>query len=266
MTFLQRGASSYQIMLPCDLGRDVGENCFFDTGARLSSLRANADLALYAAGEPEHTMGAAGVLIQQNTRVVESLSVGELRAGDLKLTETAPGAARADVAHIGSDFLLAATAPGQSVVFNFDANTLTESSEPLAAPQQIEFIMGALMGLHVSASGTDILALFDTGAYTTVIDRDFYLAHPGLFVSTGNGTTIHDAQGRGAAALSATITSLTIGPRTFANVPAIVLDLSALRARFGKPMTMILGLDLIRQNNWMFNLHSAQWSMTARNQ
>jgi len=105
-------------------------------------------------------------------------------------------------------------------------------------------------------------ACWDTGASATVVDRGFWLAHPGLFEYIGV-TAGTDASGRREETPLLLMAGPVIGQHTFARHKAVAVDLSPVNATLEYPMDLILGYPAIRQAGWFFDFPAGAWTVTS---
>lgn len=110
--------------------------------------------------------------------------------------------------------------------------------------------------------GASGLACWDTGAGATVVNRAFWLEHPGLFepIGTSEGT---DAHGEQAETPLLRMAGPVIGERAFASHKAVAVDLSGVNSTLDYPMDLILGYPTIRQADWLFDFPARRWAVTS---
>lgn len=112
--------------------------------------------------------------------------------------------------------------------------------------------------LDVCWPGITAHACLDTGSGITVVNRDFWLAHPSLFEEIGasEGT---DATGTTLKTPVVLIAEALIGGWLFGRHEAAVVDLSHANAALGLPMDMILGYPTLRQADWLLDFPGGRW-------
>jgi aspartyl protease len=115
--------------------------------------------------------------------------------------------------------------------------------------------------IEVHWPGVSGRALVDTGASATVVNRDFWLAHPGLFEQIGLLEGI-DAGGERAQTPLLLMAESVIGQRTFGRHKAVAVDLSPVNSAADYPMDLILGYPTLRQADWLFDFPARQWTLT----
>jgi hypothetical protein len=114
----------------------------------------------------------------------------------------------------------------------------------------------------VNWPGVSGLACWDTGAGATVVNRAFWLEHPGLFepIGTSEGT---DAQGEQVETPLLLMAGPVIGQRSFSSHKAVAVDLSGVNSTLDHPMDLILGYPTIRQADWLFDFPARRWAVTS---
>ena len=115
--------------------------------------------------------------------------------------------------------------------------------------------------VEVNWPGVSGLACWDTGAGATVVNRDFWLGHPGLFepIGTSAGT---DALGEQAETPLLRMAGPVIGQRAFGSHKVVAVDLSGVNSTLDYPMDLILGYPTIRQADWLFDFPARRWAVT----
>ena len=114
--------------------------------------------------------------------------------------------------------------------------------------------------VEVNWPGVSGLACWDTGASATVVNRDFWLGHPGLFepIGTSSGTDTHGEQ---AETPLLRMIGPVIGQRAFGSHKAVAVDLSGVNSTLDYPMDLILGYPTIRQADWLFDFPARRWAV-----
>jgi hypothetical protein len=113
----------------------------------------------------------------------------------------------------------------------------------------------------VNWPGVSGLACWDTGAGATVVNRDFWLGHPGLFepIGTSAGT---DGLGEQVETPLLRVAGPVIGQRAFGSHKVVAVDLSGVNSTLDYPMDLILGYPTIRQADWLFDFPARRWAVT----
>jgi len=225
-----------------------------DTGAARSQLPADEyTRALPAAGEEESSAALGGPATEPLVTVTE-LAVGPVRLATLDVTRTE----RAGPGLLGMDVL------GRYCCrFQLAAGTLELGRPPGIQPGS-PFLRGPRghVYLDVSWPGAAARACWDTGAGATIVDRAFWLRHPGLFtqVGTSHGT---DARGNEAETPLLLMTGPVIGQHAFPAHKTVAADLSAVNSTLEYPMDLILGYPTISQASWLFDFPAGRWTATS---
>ena len=105
-------------------------------------------------------------------------------------------------------------------------------------------------------------ACWDTGSGPTVVDRDFWLSHPGLFEQVGV-TIGTDGNGDKVETPLLLMSGPFIGGREFSPHKVAAVDLSRVNAALDSPVDLILGYPTIRQADWLFDFPSGRWTLTS---
>jgi gag-polyprotein putative aspartyl protease len=228
-----------------------------DTGAARSQLEDDEYTAALPAAAPDGSSGALGGRAADPVVTVTDLAVGPLRAATLQVTR-----ARRDGPHVpnllGMDVLGACCCH-----FRLDAGVLE-----LAAPPGHRADRDLLLGrrghvyLDLHWPGVTARACWDTGSSATLVNRDFWRAHPDLFEEIGmtSGTDAHGAQ---AATPVLMMAAPVIGPRAFARHRVAAADLSAINRSAEHPMDLIIGYPTLRQADWLFDFPAKRWTLTS---
>jgi hypothetical protein len=110
--------------------------------------------------------------------------------------------------------------------------------------------------------GVTARACWDTGSSATLVNRDFWLAHPDLFEEIGvtSGT---DSHGTRADAPQLMMAGPVIGPRAFARHHVVAVDLSAVNRSAAYPIDLIIGYPTLRQADWLLDFPAKRWTLTS---
>jgi len=115
--------------------------------------------------------------------------------------------------------------------------------------------------IEVHWPGASARAVWDTGSTPTLVNRDFWLAHPELFEQIGliEGT---DAGGERAQTPLLRMAESIIGQRAFGPHKAVAVDLSPAISTAEYPPDLILGYPTLRQADWLFDFPARRWTLT----
>jgi gag-polyprotein putative aspartyl protease len=224
-----------------------------DTGAGQTDLTADEyTRGLTPVGE-DSSAGVFGVPVVYPVVTITDLAVGSLRLAALDVRRSERGAGGV----LGMDVL------GQHRChFRLDAAILNVDSSP-GAELENELLMDrrrhAFIEVHwPGASGR---ALWDTGSGPTIVNRDFWLRHPGLFEQIGVSAGT-DASGERAETPLLLMAESVIGQRTFGRHKAVAVDLSGVNSTADYPTDLILGYPTLRQADWLFDFPARRWTLT----
>jgi hypothetical protein len=224
-----------------------------DTGAGQTDLDADDyTRGLTPVGEDSST-GVFGVPVVYPVVTITDLAVGSLRlaALDVRLNEHVEGGL------LGMDVL-----GRYRCHFRLDAAIL-DVDPPPGAELDNELLIdrrGHVL-IEVRWPGASARAVWDTGSTPTLVNRDFWLAHPERFEQIGviDGT---DAGGERAQTPLLLMAESIIGQRTFGPHKAVAVDLSAANSTAEYPPDLILGYPTLRQADWLFDFPARRWTLT----
>lgn len=240
------------------LNETSSHSCLFDTGARYTIFKEASAKDLPKIGE---TIGG-GI---SNVSNVIDLVEANLNLGDFRLQKTKIGRTN----HIpfdciiGNDFLL-----GRIIEINFNSNQVIElpsmSKPNLLLPVHLyQNDEGGHFGFEMVLANKTIETLFDTGANSTVVSLDFVqknISHFKLIkeiqVTDGNNASIK--------AGLYTLDQIQFGNAVLKNIQVYALDLKNLQTKLPK-VQIILGLNVIKNYNWQFDLVNGGYNFNAIN-
>jgi hypothetical protein len=209
-----------------------------DTGAGQTDLDADDyTRGLTPVGE-DSSAGVFGVPVVYPVVTITDLAVGSLRVAALnvRLCERAAGGL------LGMDVL-----GRYRCHFRLGARMLNVEPSP-GAELENELLMDRRGHAYIEVHwpGASGRALWDTGSGPTIVNRDFWLGHPGLFEQIGmlEGT---DAGGERAETPLLLMAESVIGQRAFGRHKAVAVDLSPVNSSADYPMDLILGYPTLRQ-------------------
>jgi Aspartyl protease len=225
-----------------------------DTGAGQTDLEADDyTRGLTPVGE-DTSAGVFGVPVVYPVVTITDLIVGSLRVAALnvRLSERAVGGGQ-----LGMDVL-----GRYRCHLRLDARLLNVDPSP-GAELEDELLMDRRghASIEVHWPGASARALLDTGSGPTIVNRDFWLGHPGLFEQIGmlEGT---DAGGERAQTPLLLMAESIIGRRAFGRHKAVAVDLSPVNSAADFPMDLILGYPTLRQADWLFGFPARRWTLT----
>jgi hypothetical protein len=101
-------------------------------------------------------------------------------------------------------------------------------------------------------------AVWDTGSGPTLVNQDFWLAHPELFEEAGS-TSGTDSKGTRMETPLLRMAGPVIGGREFQGHLVVAVDLAAANSTLSHPMDLIVGYPTIRQADWLFDFPARRW-------
>lgn len=231
--------------------------CFvLDTGAARTQLEADEYTAAQPMVAQDISAGAFGGRTADQVVTVTDLVIGPLRAATLEVARV-PGGRPAPGNVLGMDVL-----GRYACHFRLGAGVLEVVAGPCARADQ-ELLIGPrghpYVGVHWP--GVTARACWDTGAGATLVNRDFWRAHPELFEPAGTSTGT-DSTGAQAETPLLQMAGPVIGHRAFTGHSAVAVDLSGVNAGLAYPMDLILGYPTLRQADWLFDFPAKRWALT----
>lgn len=156
------------------------------------------------------------------------------------------------------------------VEFNFDhfeiniseksENILHNEWSPLSRRNENQQLL-----IPIQMDKTNLLALFDTGAFSSAIDKKFIEQNTDNFEFLEVSTVLmRDANGSGFRPEVYRVKKMKLGEIDLSNVKLLSWDFGPLRENLGVDVPMILGLKHISLANWKFNLKDNKMKVTER--
>jgi hypothetical protein len=228
-----------------------------DTGAARTQLAADEYTAAQPVVAQDISSGAFSGRTADPVVTVTDVVIGPLRAATLEVARV-PGGGPGPRNVLGMDVL-----GRYACHFRLGTGVLEVEASPAARADQ-ELLVGPrghpYVGVHWP--GVTAQASWDTGAGATVVNREFWLAHPGLFEEIGTSTGT-DSNGTQAETPVLRMAGPVIGHRAFAGHSAVAVDLSGVNAGLEHPMDLILGYPTLRQADWLFDFPARRWGLTG---
>ena len=224
-----------------------------DTGAARTQLPADEyTSALPVAGE-DASSGSFGGRRTESVVTITSLAIGPVKIATLEVTRSDNGPGL-----LGMDVL------GRYCChFRLRAGVLELEAPPGVQPgHRLTVSRRGHPYVPVHWPGVTASACWDTGSGPTVVDRGFWLRHPGLFEQLGESTGT-DSSGAQAQAPLLRMAGPVIGQRAFTSHKAVAVDLSTVNSTLELPMDLILGYPAIRQADWLFDFPARRWTLTG---
>jgi len=240
-----------KIYFPCQFDA-FKTNCLLDSGSGFSTVNSSLFDAYPIQGQVHYNSGSGQSLD------VPKITVHELHAANLRL-QNWPVARLPHLpgffSIIGLDVFLHST-----VYFDFKNLKFQINPKPQPTLHAVPFFydFGVVL-LPVRIGKQNLLAVWDTGASTTVIDQAYIDAHPEDF------RYIKDIQGTDAARAALPmklyeIKSLVIGGAELQGVKVAAMDLAGMHRVYPDFPSFFLGYNVIIQHNWYFDFPHHLWN------
>lgn len=218
-----------------------------DSAALRTELVTDDYLAALPASGQHSSAGASGQREHSDVVAIPGLTTGDLTTGPVPVV-------RVD-SFPGRQHLLGLDLIGHHCCeFRFSSAELRLSDSP-DAQASLDLRQGGPGHIYLDlawgpASATTV---WDSGASITVVDAAFASAHSALFTPAGE-TAGTDATGATVSTPLVTMDGPMIAGVQFAPSTAAILDLSAMNEIVNLPMSVIAGVPLLRQADWLFDL------------
>jgi len=145
-----------------------------------------------------------------------------------------------------------------------DARAVLELDEPADLTGGLDIRSSSRGHTYVDVHwpGVTAQACWDTGASGTIVNRDFALAHPGLFQEVGMSAGT-DGTGTRVETPVLLMAASEIGGRPFGKQTVFSVDLTEANKTTTIPMDMIIGYPTMSEANWLFDFPAGKWKLTA---
>jgi hypothetical protein len=223
-----------------------------DTAAARTQLEADEYTGALEAMPGE---SSSGVFASRSDEIitVRDVAIGSLRVATLDVTRVSPVPAQLRNL-LGMDVLRRCRC-----LFRLEAGLLdVEAPAGCQAGHDLQMDSRSHVYVDVCWPGVTAQACWDTGAGITVVNRDFWLAHPQLFEEIGTSTGT-DGSGTTLETPVVQMAEAVIGGRSFGKHKAAVVDLSRVNSTIELPMDVILGYPALRQADWLFDFPARRW-------
>jgi hypothetical protein len=228
-----------------------------DTGAARTQLEADEYTAALTAVDGDSSCSASGGRSADPVVTITDLAAGPLHADTLAVTRVERSGPEARNL-LGMDVLRQ-----YCCHFRLDAGVLELDVPPGCLPER-DLLMSSRGHVYVDVKwpGVTGQACWDTGSGATIVNRDFWQEHPGLFeeIGTSVGT---DGSGARAETPVLMMAAPVIGQRAFTAHQAVAVDLSRVNSTLEYPMDLILGYPTLRQADWLFDFPAKRWTLTS---
>jgi predicted aspartyl protease len=225
-----------------------------DTGAARTQLEADEYTCTLVATPGENSSGAFASHSDPIVTVTD-VAVGPLRVATLDVTRVSPIPPQLRNL-LGMDVLRRCCC-----LFRLEAGLLdVEAPTDYQAERNLRMDSRGHVYVDVDWPGVTAQGCWDTGAGITIVNRDFWLAHPRLFEKIGTATGT-DATGATLETPVVLMAEVVIGGCSFRKHKAAVVDLSHANSLIELPMDLILGYPTLCQADWLFDFPANRWTV-----
>jgi hypothetical protein len=224
-----------------------------DSAAPRSELVTDDYLATLPTSGEQSSGGAAGQRETSAVVTIPGLSAGDLTTGPVPVVRAEPFPGRQHL--LGLDLL------GQYCCeFSFTSAELRLSGSPdTRAGLDLRRGRAGHLYLDLAWEQATAVTVWDCGSSITVVDATFASAHPDLFMPAGDAIGT-DSTGGTVSTPLVTMDGPVIAGVQFAPSTAAILDLSPMNQGLDLPMTVIAGVPLLRQADWLFDLPAGRYA------
>ncbi|MBI4376022.1 MAG: hypothetical protein HY549_06190 [Elusimicrobia bacterium] len=188
-------------------------------------------------------------------RKTETVRVRAFKLGDHPVRRVRMvGWPRGGHALVGMDALI-----GRRVSFDFDRNVLEINVPAQQWAGRLLIFSGGQFAVGATIGGGAVHALWNTGSEVCVVDEEYVRQHAADFIFI-NRERLGEVEMELYRARTLKIGGVPIGETEMFVDPGF----SKIRAAYGPDVHMILGLNVIEQLNWYFDLGGGFWSSTPR--
>lgn len=235
--------------------------CILDTGSDFSYVP---DSAYFWRRKRSGTMTQFGIF--GDKKVVDRVDLKIHYAG-LDLDDEAVARRPAEMGAGGKAVLGRGILRDRQVLFDFSKGRLVFGVEP-AVKERLPLEVDDLGNLILPARfGTcDTKVVWDTGFTCTSVSGEFYEKHKGCFEATGTSLLVTDILGNVSHQKVFLCRDLIVGGHHFFDHRVLVMDKGFFSGLKGDHHEAILGLDIILNADWYFDLHKKEWILWAVDQ
>ena len=199
---------------------------------------------------------ASGIIATAETIRLRAAAIDDVRFSDIKVGRLPAGG--------GTESTLGIDLIGRhpfSVNFHDSPSIKFNPKPPRQLLASLKVHSTGLLNIPVVINGNPARALWDTGASVTAVDRAYIKSHPETFKRSGTRVQGTDGSGHSLELQAFRAKKITIGSRTFRDVPVVSADLSVLRETLGNSVSVVIGFNLIRKTDWYFDARQKLWSI-----
>lgn len=224
-----------------------------DSAAPKTELVTDDYLATLPASDQHSSGGVSGQKERSDVVTIPGLTAGDLITGPVPVVRADPFPGRQHL--LGLDLL------GQYCCeFSFTSTELRLSGSPdIRAGLDVQRNVRGHIYLELVWGAASATSVWDCGSSITLVDTSFAAAHPDLFTPSGEGLGT-DSTGATVATPLVTMDGPLIAGTQFAPSTAAIFDLSAMNQGVDLPMSVIAGVPLLRQADWLFDLPAGRYA------
>ena len=229
-----------------------------DTGAGRTSIAFDEFTSSFKVVGTKHSAGAFAKT-HDNLIEVPQVQVGTLSQSPATVVRMPKNANnRANL--LGMDFL-----KNYALYFQYDREQVKVVDTEKFQDNFLELFLGENGHPYVDLSwgaGVDAIGVWDTGAGITVFDSRFMKKHPDLFTKVGTSIGT-DSSGTTQETPVYLLKAFTLGGMQFSAIRTVVIDLSVPNSTIKTPMDFILGHNVLRKANWVFDFPRKKWAIST---
>lgn len=229
-------------------------NFQLDTGANKTYFAYSPDLIRYPVIGQAHTTSAAGITLVEEKMRLPSFRIGDFKKNNFEVIRYKEGVSLKN--RLGTDAL------PNKLYFDFKNKKIKFdcSSAKSILKNKLIVYNDSQIGMEVKFGKETVEAVWDTGAELSVIDQDFVSKNSKLFQHLQTITNGLDATGNTVKLDLYNFDGLEVEGKILHGT-IMSMDFKLLREKIGKNVKMILGTNLIRNNNWCFDRTNKTWSI-----
>lgn len=208
------------------------------------------------------TKNSAGAFakVQDDLIVVPEVKLDKLIQSEVTVVRT-PKASPNRANLLGMDFF-----KFYSLHFQYDRNwvDVIDTDKMNLNEPMLDLFMGENNHPYVDVfwkNGIQGKGVWDTGAGITLFDSRFMKKHLDLFTKVGTSIGT-DSSGHSEETPVYEVKGFTLGGKTFPAIKAVVVDLSVPNSTIKTPMDFILGYNVQKQANWIFDFRNKKWAIS----
>lgn len=239
-----------KLYLPCQLS-GISLNCLLDTGATGGQVAINDSSRFKLIGQMG-IRGATGTVKICQEVEASNVQLGSIQRANLKLIHCDQDSVNV----LGVDIL-----QSQTMLFNFQKNLF--STIPLNQSFKNNKLVKSTAGhflLPIKLGDRTVLAVWDTGAGTSVIDEQLLKENPRYFQKSFDVTAI-DVTGTKSQLTVYQVSGVRIGEVNLPKANFLVRDFKKTKGNVHQDVAIIIGMNVIMHYNWIFDSIVGAWQI-----